>query len=128
MFVRIDILRRRAVASCVLLTLSGTLCALPGLSQTPAPDNSGQNKGQQITAESQSGHTSDRDLTAKIRRSIVADKSLSIYGHNVKIITRNGAVTLKGPVHSDEEKQHIAGKAAAVVGQDKVTNQLTVKQ
>jgi osmotically-inducible protein OsmY len=51
-----------------------------------------------------------------------------MYGHNVKIITRNGAVTLKGPVHSEEEKQAIASKAADVVGQDKVTNQLTVKQ
>ena len=72
---------------------------------------------------------SDTEITRDIRRSIVSDKSLSTYAHNVKIITQNGAVTLKGPVNSDEEKQTVAAKAAEVVGgPDKVTNQLTVKQ
>ena len=57
------------------------------------------------------------------------DKSLSTYAHNVKIITQDGFVTLKGPVNSEEEKQSIASKAAEVVGSpNKVTNQLTVKQ
>jgi len=68
-------------------------------------------------------------MTKKIRQALIADKSLSTYGHNVKIITRNGAVTLKGPVHSEDEKQSIASKAAEVAGSpDKVTNQLSVKQ
>ena len=59
----------------------------------------------------------------------MADKSLSTYGHNVKIIAQNGSVTLKGPVHSEEEKQTIESKAAEVVGgADKVSNQLSVKQ
>lgn len=117
-------------ACCSLILFGGMALATPAFSQnqTPAPDNSGNNKGQHVTADQQSGHTSDRDLTAQIRRSIVSDKSISTYGHNVKIITQNGAVTLKGPVHSDDEKQAIAAKAAAVVGPDKVTNQLTVKQ
>lgn len=98
-------------------------------SQTANPDNSGRNKAHRKTAEQQSSASSDRDLTAKIRRSIVADKSLSTYAHNVKIITQDGQVTLKGPVHSDEEKTAIASKAAEVAGgQDKVTNQITVKQ
>jgi osmotically-inducible protein OsmY len=99
---------------------------------TPAatqPDNSAKNKAHAKTAEQQSEGTSDRMLTKKIRQSIVADKSISTYGHNVKIITQNGMVTLKGPVKSDEEKTAIASKAAEVAGgQDKVTNQLTVKQ
>ncbi len=116
-------------ACCSLLLFGGIAVATPAHSQTQtAPDNSANNKGQQATADQQSGHMSDRDLTAKIRRSLVADKSISTYGHNVKIITQNGAVTLKGPVDSDEEKQAIDAKAAAVVGQDKVTDQLTVKQ
>lgn len=93
-----------------------------------APDNSARNKAHAKTADQQPENTSDRNITKKIRRSIVTDKSLSTYGHNVKIITQGGAVTLKGPVHSDEEKQTIAAKAAEVVGQAKVTNQLTVKQ
>ena len=96
--------------------------------QTPAPDNSAANKGQQVTADQQSGHYSDRELTAKIRQSLVRDKALSVYGHNIKIISQNGMVTLKGPVHSEDEKQAIAGRAAIFAGQDKVTNDLTVKQ
>jgi osmotically-inducible protein OsmY len=92
------------------------------------PDNSAQNKMHHQTAEQQKENTSDRDVTKKIRQSLMADKSLSTYAHNVKIITQDGAVTLKGPVHSEEEKQAIASKAAEVVGQDKVTNQLTIKQ
>jgi len=55
------------------------------------------------------------------------DKSLSTYAHNVKIIAQNGLVTLKGPVTSDDEKKAIETKAAAVVGQDKVTSELEVK-
>jgi len=39
---------------------------------------------------------SDRDITQQIRKSIVADKSLFTYAHNVKVITQNGMVTLKG--------------------------------
>ncbi len=126
--------RRTLVIARVALL---SFCCMPfsaiAQDQTPpasssTPDNSAHNKKHSKTADQQSENTSDRDLTKKIRQSIMADKSLSTYGHNVKIITQNGAVTLKGPVHSDEEKQTIAAKAADVVGQDKVTNQLTVKQ
>ncbi|WP_236657630.1 BON domain-containing protein [Acidisarcina polymorpha] len=93
------------------------------------PDNSAKNKTQATTADQQSEATSDRMITKKIRQAIIADKSLSMYGHNIKIITLNGSVTLKGPVHSEDEKQSIAAKAAEVVGSpDKVTNQITVKQ
>lgn len=93
-----------------------------------APDNSAHNKAHRTTADQQSEGTSDREITRKIRQAIIADKSLSTYGHNVKIVAQHGAVTLKGPVHSEEEKQTIASKAAEVAGADKVTNQLTVKQ
>jgi hyperosmotically inducible protein len=93
-----------------------------------APDNSARNKAQNNTAENQKENTSDREITRKIRRSITAEKSLSTYAHNVKIITQDGQVTLKGPVQDENEKQAIASKAAEVVGTEKVNNQLTVKQ
>jgi hyperosmotically inducible periplasmic protein len=93
-----------------------------------APDNSARNKAQTRTADNQKENTQDRQITQKIRRSITADKTLSTYAHNVKIITQSGQVTLKGPVQSDSEKQMIASKAADVVGAEKVNNQLTVKQ
>lgn len=96
--------------------------------QTTAPDNSAQNKAHSTTADQQSETTSDRMLTKKIRQALVADKSLSMYGHNIKIIVQNGSVTLKGPVHSEDEKQAVASKAAEIAGSpDKVSNQLSVK-
>ncbi len=93
-----------------------------------APDNSGQNKNQSPTADNQSSVTSDRLTTAKIRRSIIADKSLSTYAHNIKIVTAHGAVTLQGPVNTADEKDKVAAYATSVVGADKVANNLTVKQ
>jgi osmotically-inducible protein OsmY len=93
-----------------------------------APDNSSRNKNQNKTADNQKESSSDREMTQKIRQAIVADKSLSTYAHNVKIITQGGQVTLKGPVRNESEKDTIASKAADVAGTDKVNNQLTVKQ
>jgi len=91
-------------------------------------DNSAQNKDQDLTADKQSNAKIDRITTAKIRRVIVADRDLSMYAHNIKIITRNGTVTLKGPVKSDGERQKIETDAARVVSQQEVLDQLTVKQ
>ena len=109
-----------------LLTLSGVSF---GQDQTTTPDNTAQNKAHATTADQQSEASPDRLLTQKIRKAIMADKSLSIYGHNVKIITKDGAVTLKGPVPSDDEKQKIGSLAADAAGSaDKITNQLMVKQ
>jgi hyperosmotically inducible periplasmic protein len=55
-------------------------------------------------------NAADRTLTQKIRKSVMADKSLSTYAHNVKIISQDGMVTLKGPVRSDDEKKTIVAK------------------
>ena len=71
-------------------------------------------------------NASDRSITQNIRKSIIGDKSLSTYAHNVKIITRNGKVTLRGPVRSADEKTNVEAKAAAVVGQDNVTSMIDV--
>jgi hyperosmotically inducible periplasmic protein len=99
-------------------------------SQQPAPDNTKVNQpgnSPAPTADQQKNNRSDRDITQQIRQSVMKDKSLSTYAHNVKIISQNGMVTLKGPVTSEDEKQSVGAKAAAVVGQDKVTNDLEVK-
>ena len=119
-----------AVLASVLLTPVASRGQDQGSATTKtSPDSSASNKAQNNTADQQSEAASDRTLTKKIRRALVADKSLSTYGHNVKIIAKDGSVTLKGPVHSEEEKQTIASKAESIVGSpDKVTNQLTVKQ
>jgi osmotically-inducible protein OsmY len=79
------------------------------------------------TADQQKHNRSDRDITQQIRQSIMKDKSLSTYAHNVKIITKNGQVTLKGPVRSEDEKQAIEAKAVEVAGDGKVTSELNIK-
>ena len=99
--------------------------------QAVKPDNTKVNKRDRNTAEptadQQKENISDRELTRKIRRAIVDDKTLSTYAHNVKIITQHGAVTLKGPVHTEEEKQAVEAKATEIAGSGKVTNNLSVK-
>jgi hyperosmotically inducible periplasmic protein len=79
------------------------------------------------TSDEQKNETSDRDITRQIRQAVTGDKSLSTYAHNVKIITQNGQVTLKGPVRSDDEKRTVEAKAAEIVGENKVTSELAVK-
>jgi hyperosmotically inducible periplasmic protein len=97
-------------------------------SDAKKPDNSAMNKGDELTADQQKMNATDRGITAKIRKSIMADKSLSTYAHNVKIISQDGTVTLKGPVRSDDEVKTIVNKATDVTGSaDKVVNQLTIQ-
>jgi hyperosmotically inducible periplasmic protein len=79
------------------------------------------------TADQQKENRSDRDITQQIRQAIVKDKSLSTYAHNVKIITQNGQVTLKGPVRSEDEKKTVEAKATEVAGENKVTSELDIK-
>jgi hyperosmotically inducible periplasmic protein len=99
------------------------------LAQSPA-DNTKVNtrdraKGA-VTADQQKENANDRDLTQKIRRAVMQDKSLSSYAHNVKVISQNGQVTLKGPVRSDQEKQTIEAKAIELAGAGHVTNEISI--
>ena len=93
--------------------------------QTP-PDNTKQNKDQSPTADDQKMNPADRAITQKIRKALHDDNSLSTYAHNVKIITQDGKVTLRGPVRSEDEKANIEAKAVAVAGAGNVTDQLEV--
>jgi hyperosmotically inducible protein len=97
------------------------------IGQQTAPDNSGMNANHNKTADDQPNASNDRQTTAKVRKAIMADKELSSYAHNIKIITTNGQVTLKGPVKSEEEKQRIANDLADVIPAGNITNQLSVK-
>jgi osmotically-inducible protein OsmY len=76
------------------------------------------------TADHAVSEPSDLATTQKIRRAIMEDSSLSINGHNCKIIVQNGKATLVGPVASPEESARIAKIAADVVGEDNVSNEL----
>jgi osmotically-inducible protein OsmY len=79
-----------------------------------------------LTPIDQSNKPSDLKMTREIRRAIVKDNDLSIDAKNVKIITIDGAVTLRGPVKTEQEKADIAAKAAQLAGDSNVHNQLEV--
>lgn len=115
-----------ALTVAVVFTVPGAAFATDEAGSSA--DNTKANKGIETTAEQQGEKGADRKTTQQIRRAIVKDKSLSTYAHNVKIITKNGMVTLKGPVKSEKEKQAVEKAAAQAVGKGKVTNELTVKQ
>ncbi|MBI3547526.1 MAG: BON domain-containing protein [Elusimicrobia bacterium] len=70
---------------------------------------------------------SDRQLRRTVRRAILDDKALSSDAHNVKVATKNGRVTLKGTVITEEERSNIGAKAMAIAGDGNVTNDITVK-
>jgi len=112
-----------------VLSVAGAVCY--GQAQTQ-PDNTKVNQrdrsAAEATADQQKSNAADMKMTQNIRKSIMADKSLSSYAHNVKIISQNGVVTLKGPVKSDAEKTAVVAKAVAVAGSaDNVTDQISVK-
>lgn len=99
-------------------------------SQVP-PDNTKVNQRDrdkaQPTADQQKENKTDRELARQVRRALVKDKSLSTYAHNIKVIARDGSVTLKGPVRSAEEKQAVESKAAeAAGGAEKVKSEIEV--
>ena len=120
----------------VLVLALGALGVAPSRAQSVTgqaePDNTKVNKRDknpgEATSDQQKMNATDRNLTARIRKSVVADKTLSSYAHNVKIISQNGIVTLKGPVRSADEVKSIMAKALEVAGSpDKVVNQMSVK-
>ena len=124
---------KRRAGAC--LSLAGTLLFLLtpvwGTQETTTqPDNTKVNQRDrqpgEPTADQQKDNASDRDLAKQIRQSFVHDKSLSTYAHNVKVIAQGGKVTLKGPVHSQDEKNALGAKAAEVAGASNVDNQLDI--
>ena len=119
------------LAACLALPGSAAV-KLQDPQDAPQPDNTKKNLPNNHSdanrADQQSNSTSDVELTRKIRQAVVKDKSLSTYAHNIKIITRNGVVELKGPVRSQEEKDAIAAKVTDIAGgAANVKNNLTVK-
>lgn len=109
---------------CLLLTSCGDRVGPPNA------DNTGRNvrdrESQALTSGDQLENAVDRTITQKIRQALVDDSSLSTYAKNVKIITINGVVTLRGPVNSEREKLDISRKAQAVSGVRNVDNELEI--
>ena len=122
-----------ALALLVLGGYTGTAHAADKTAAPPsqtAPDNTGRNVrdrgGDTVTPGDQSNNTADLNLTQQIRQTIMADKSLSTNAKNVKIITANGVVTLRGPVNTPQEKATIEAKAQRIAGANNVDSQLEI--
>jgi hyperosmotically inducible protein len=104
-----------ALASQLFAASAGLYLAAPSLAnaQTPAIQKTSK---------------ADRELTQKIRKSVVADKTLSVAAHNVHIAAQDGVVTLTGTVKSEEEKKAVEDRAAEIAGAGRVTSELTVSE
>ena len=102
----------------------------PSQTTAVAPDNSGRNERDRNNATKTPGDQSeseaDRTISQNIRKAVTADDSLSTNGKNVKIITVDGVVTLRGPVKSEAEKTKIESKAKQIAGVKNVENQLEI--
>jgi len=112
------------VSAAVLFSSAGLASAAE--EAATAPDNTKMNKQGGMTADQQKENPTDRKITQKIRRAIVKNKTISQYAHNIKIITVNGEVTLKGPVRTEKEKMIVEKAATQVAGKGNVTSEIEV--
>ena len=101
-----------------------------GAQAVPPADNTKSNQtdpsNTEVTADAQKENETDRGLVQRIRKSLMAEKDLSTYAHNVKIVAIGGQVTLNGVVRSNEEKKKVASLAEEVAGKQNVVNDLKV--
>lgn len=121
----------RTLSSLVGLSLLLAGCAdETNMGPTPAKDNTAVNErdanGTTKTPMDQSNKQADIDLTAKIRETVLEIEDLSVNGRNVKIISNDGNVVLRGPVESAAEKERISDVAQKIAGEGHVTNELEV--
>lgn len=122
-----------ALAFALALTAGLGLGALPlasGAESTAAPDNTERNlrdrSGETLVPTDQGGGESDVRITREIRQALIGAGDLSMNAKNVKVITVDGAVTLRGPVETADEKQRIGALAQATHGVARIQNDLEV--
>ncbi len=125
-----SLLASTLLASTLIVPLGSSLAFAQAASDRAAADNTAQNQRdrdhQTLTPIDQSNKPADLETTRNIRSALVKDDQLSTEAKNVKIITVDGNVTLRGPVKTDQEKAAIMAKAAQVAGDAKINNELQV--
>ncbi|XZE19720.1 BON domain-containing protein [Pirellulaceae bacterium SH449] len=114
----------------ILLVFGMAVTGCENVMQTPPnSDNSAVNQRDRSSSAKtpldQNENQKDIDITANIRKQVVATK-MSINAQNVKIMTQNGQVTLRGPVATLDEKAQIETIARKIAGETKVDSQLEV--
>jgi hyperosmotically inducible periplasmic protein len=111
------------------LILAATGCDKGSAAGAPA-DNTRTNERDRNTAAltpgDQGENEIDRTITQKVRQGVMKDEALSMTAKNVKIITANSVVTLRGPVKNDKEKADIVAIAQGTDGVKRVDNQLEI--
>jgi len=104
---------------------------VPASASDERADNTGKNErdrsGSSATPGDQGGSEADRRVTQQVRKAVVDDSKLSTAAKNVKIITADGVVTLRGPVKTSQEKSQIAAIAQRIEGVKRVDNQLEIE-
>lgn len=95
----------------------------------PAADNTKQNerdKNKSVTPFDQGNNQADLDTTQNIRKALMGDDTLSMDAKNVKVVTNNGVVALRGPVKSDAERTTVESIARRYAGANRIDNQIEV--
>jgi len=125
-------LSRTVLAAAIALVLSSPIYAadLVAVNENKPADNSTHNArdaaGDKVTPLDQSHAESDVELTRSIRKMLVDDDTLGTNAQNVKVITVDGMVTLRGPVANAAEQARIVAIANEAAGPDRVLNELQV--
>jgi hyperosmotically inducible protein len=111
---------------------TGNAAASPLPPRTTEADNSRVNQRDRnsaaLTPMNQGGSEADRTMTQQIRHAVMRDKALSFTAKNVKIITMNGKVTLRGTVKTEAERSAIEADARGVAGSEQVESLLEVSK
>jgi len=122
-------MKRTVLALACLSALS--LGALAAENEKAKPDNTATNErdrsGEAKTSGDQSNSSADLKITQAIRRALMKDPELSTTAKNIKVITANGQVTLRGPVKTAQEKAKIDQIAKSAAGGAQIDDQLDVK-
>jgi hyperosmotically inducible periplasmic protein len=117
--------------SLVLACLCAVSLAATAAGEKTKADNTAMNErdrsGETQTSGDQSNSSADLKITQAIRQALMKDSELSATAKNIKIITNNGHVTLRGPVKTAQEKAKIDHLARSAAGDAKIDDQLDVK-
>ena len=122
-------MKRTLLALTCLSAVS--LGALAADDKNVNPDNTAKNErdrsGETQTSGDQSNSPADLKITQAIRQALMKDSELSMTAKNIKVITANGQVTLRGPVKTAQEKAKIDQLAKSAAGGAHIDDQLDVK-
>jgi len=121
---------KRTLLALTCLSAFG-LTALAADNEKTKPDNTATNardrSGETKTSGDQSNNSADLKTTQAVRQALMKDSELSMTAKNIKVITVNGQVTLRGPVKTAQEKTKIDQIAKSAAGGAQINDQLDVK-